>query len=73
MPVKYKGLQLDAGFRADLIVDDSLIAEIKSVEVLLPVHTMQLATYLKLSGLRVGLLINFNCKTLKEGLRRVVL
>ncbi len=72
LPVQYKGLRLEAGFRADLIVADELIVEIKSADGLLPIHTMQLATYLRLCGLKTGLLVNFNCKTLKDGLKRVV-
>jgi GxxExxY protein len=72
VPVTYKGLRLDAGFRADFIVDDSVVVEIKAVESLMPVHTAQVVTYLRLTGKHVGLLINFNSKTLKEGLKRVI-
>ena len=73
LPLKYKGAQVDPGYRVDLLVEDTLIVEIKSVEKLLGIHQAQLLTYLRLSGRRVGLLINFNVKLLKEGLRRFVL
>jgi len=73
LPVQYKGIKLDCGYRIDLLVADSLIVEIKSVEHLLPVHEAQLLTYLKLSGRRIGLLINFNVRLLKQGLKRMVL
>src|ERR1043165_8451164 len=68
MPVHYEGLNLDAGLRLDLVVSEQLVIEIKAVEILLPVHKAQLLTYLKLSGHRLGFLINFNVATLKEGL-----
>ena len=71
MPVVYKGLKLKCGYRTDLIVEDRIIVEIKAVEVVLPVHEAQLLTYLRLSGKSVGLLLNFNEPTLKEGIRRV--
>ena len=63
---------MEAGFRADLILDNKLILEIKSVETLVPVHYKQLLTYLKLTNLKLGLLINFNVNLMKEGLHRVV-
>jgi GxxExxY protein len=72
MPVKYKGLDLDCGYRTDIIVDGQLIVEVKSVEKLLPIHQAQLLTYLKLSGIRTGLLINFNAGLLKDGIKRLV-
>lgn len=71
--VRYKDVELDCGFRMDLLVEQVLIVELKSVEALLPVHQAQLLTYLKLSGLRRGLLINFNSKVLRDGIRRLVL
>jgi len=71
LPVNYKGIHLDCGYRLDLIVENSLLLELKAVERLLPVHQAQLLTYLKLTGLKVGLLINFNVVTLKDGLRRL--
>ena len=69
---EFEGVQFDAAFRADLIVDGQLIVEVKSVERLLPVHAKQLLTYLRLKKQPVGLLINFGGETLKEGVKRVV-
>jgi GxxExxY protein len=73
LPVSYKGLQLDCGYKIDLIVNDEVIVELKSVEKILPVHEAQLLTYLKLSGKKVGLLINFNSSLLTQGIIRRVL
>lgn len=73
LPVSYKGLQLDCGYKIDLIVADEVIVELKSVERILPVHEAQLLTYLKLSGKTVGLLINFNTSLLTQGIIRRVL
>lgn len=73
LPVHYDGLKLDAGLRLDLLVADELIAELKAVEHILPVHKAQLMTYLKLTGKRLGLLINFNVPLIKDGIHRVVL
>ena len=72
LPVIYKGLSLDCGYRIDLIVQDAVILELKSVEKLLPVHQAQLLTYMRLAGTRVGLLINFNVLLLKDGIKRRV-
>jgi GxxExxY protein len=72
MPFVYKDIKLDAGYRLDILVENKLIIEIKSVETLAPVHFSQVLTYLKLSELKLGLLINFNTKLLKEGIHRVV-
>jgi len=72
IPIIYKGVQLDSGYRLDLIVEDQVIVEIKAVSILLPVHEAQLLSYLRHIGRRRGLLINFNVKMLKEGLRRIV-
>jgi PD-(D/E)XK nuclease superfamily len=72
LPVSYKGLRLDCGYRMDLVVENQVIVEIKAIDEVLPIHTMQLLTYLKASGKRVGLLINFNVPVLKKGLKRVV-
>ena len=69
---EFEGLRIDAAFRADLLVDGRLLVEVKSVERLLPVHTKQLLTYLRLMKQPVGLLLNFGGETLKEGVRRVV-
>jgi len=72
LPVHYKGNRVEAGYRVDMLVEKSLIIEIKAVEQVLPIHTAQLLTYLKLSSLRVGLLINFNVAILKNGITRLV-
>ncbi|UZH54595.1 GxxExxY protein [Salinimicrobium tongyeongense] len=72
MPFVYKEIKMDVGYRIDLLVENKVIVEIKSLENLAPVHFSQLLTYLKLSEKKLGLLINFNCKTLKEGIHRLV-
>jgi iron complex transport system substrate-binding protein len=72
IPLTYEGLTLAEGFRADLIIEDSLIVEIKSVENLAPVHAKQLLTYLRLTKQPLGLLINFGCGTFRDGVKRVV-
>ena len=73
LPVVYKGVELDCGYRIDLLVEGRVIVEIKAVEQVIPLHEAQLITYLKLSGIRVGLIINFNVTVLKDGvIRRVV-
>lgn len=73
LPVQYKGVKLDGGYRIDLVVGGGLVVELKTVDELLPVHQAQLLTYLKLSGLSLGLLVNFNSAVLRQGIRRVVL
>ena len=73
IPVEYKGVQLDCGYRADFVVADKVVVELKAVEQIHPVYEAQLLTYLKLTGCRVGLLINFNVPVLKDGIRRRVL
>lgn len=73
MPLVYEEKKLDMGYRIDLIVEDQVILEIKSVEALNPVHFAQLMTYLKLSDCRIGFLINFNVKSLKEGIKRIIM
>jgi GxxExxY protein len=73
LPVVYRGVKLECGYKIDLMVSDSVVVEIKSVERLEPVHEAQLMSYLKLSGRRVGLLINFNVALLKHGIRRRVI
>lgn len=72
LPLEYKGIRLECGYRIDLLVADLVIVEIKSVEALAPIHAAQLLTYLKLTGVKVGFLINFNVVVLKEGIRRLV-
>jgi len=73
LPVKYKGIKLDCGYRIDLFVNDELIVELKSVDQIMGIHRAQLLTYMKLSGAKVGLLINFNVEMLKSGIKRFVL
>ena len=73
IPVHFHGKELDAKLRLDLLVEEILVVELKAVENLLPVHHAQLLTYLKLSGFRLGLLINFNVPTIKEGIHRLAL
>ena len=72
IPLIYKGVHLDEGFRADLIVENKVIIEIKAVETIAPVHRKQLLTYLRLADLRLGLLINFNVALIKDGISRIV-
>ncbi len=72
LPLEYDGLTLDLAYRVDLLVANKVIVEVKAVETILPVHEAQLLSYLKLSGKRVGLLINFNVAHLKDGIRRRV-
>jgi GxxExxY protein len=73
MPVVYDSIRLDAGLRLDLVVEQQVVVELKVVEALLPVHEAQLLTYLKLSGHRLGVLINFNVPRIKDGIRRMAL
>jgi GxxExxY protein len=74
LPLKltYKGTVVDCGYRMDLVVEDKVLLELKSVDKLLPIHEAQLITYLKLSGLRTGLLMNFNTQLMKDGIKRKV-
>jgi GxxExxY protein len=71
LPLRYKGLQFQSAYRADLVVGERVIVELKAVEVLLPVHAAQLLSYLKVSQKRLGLLINFNVARLREGVKRI--
>jgi GxxExxY protein len=73
MPISYDGAKLDAGYRIDLMVGRNVIVEVKAAEALIPLHQAQLLTYLKLSGCRIGFLMNFHAILFKQGLRRVVL
>lgn len=73
VPVVYKGQRTGTGFRVDLVVEDSIVVELKAVDTVLPVHTAQVLTYLKLTGHRLGLLINFNVTKIKHGIHRVIL
>ena len=72
IPIQYKDVKLDCGYRLDLLVEEKIILEVKSVDELTKVHEAQLVTYLKLSGCQVGLLMNFNVRILKQGIRRIV-
>lgn len=72
LPIVYRGNQIDAGYRVDLLVDDAVIVEVKAIERILPVHEAQLLSYLRMTNLRLGLLINFNMRLLRDGIRRVV-
>ena len=73
LPVKYKGILLDCGYRLDLLVDETVVIEIKAIEYIQPIHEAQLLTYLKLGGWKLCLLINFNVPFLKDGIRRRIL
>ena len=73
MPVVYEGHRLDSGYRIDLLIAESVVVEIKALEAVLPIHQAQLLTYHKLSGCRLGFLMNFNVSLFKQGLKRVVL
>ncbi len=71
LPIFYKGVRVDAGYRLDLLVNDTVIVEIKAIDKLAPIHSAQLTSYLKLSEKKIGLLINFNVKLLKDGIKRI--
>jgi GxxExxY protein len=73
LPVIYDTIEVEAGFRLDLVVEESVIVELKSVETLLPIHLAQVLTYLKLGGYKLGFLMNFNVTRIKDGIRRIVL
>ncbi len=73
LPVQYKEVQIDCGFRMDLLIEKVLIVEIKAVEALIPIHEAQILTYMRLMGVKTGLLINFHVPLLKDGIRRFVL
>src|SRR5205807_3981205 len=73
LPVVYKAIRLDCGYRMDVVVEEQVILEIKSVERLMPIHEAQVLTYMKLGGIATGLLLNFNTPVLKDGLRRLML
>jgi GxxExxY protein len=72
MPIKYKNISIDHGYRIDLLVENKVVIELKTVDELIDVHTAQILTYLKLGGYKLGLLINFKTKLLKNGIRRYV-
>ncbi|APG26464.1 GxxExxY protein [Syntrophotalea acetylenivorans] len=73
LPVEYKGIRLECGYRVDLFIEDNLIVELKSVEQIKAVHEAQLLTYMKLASVKTGLLLNFNVNRLKDGIKRFVL
>jgi GxxExxY protein len=72
LPVVYKGVRLECGYRMDIVVNESVIIEIEAVERIIPVHEAQLLSYLKLTGMKVGLLLNFHVPVLKSGIKRIV-
>ena len=72
LPLNYKGLKLDCGYRLDRLVEDKVVVELKTVEAIAPIHEAQMLTYLKLRDIRIGLIINFNVRLLVEGVRRLV-
>jgi GxxExxY protein len=72
LPVNYRGVRVDCGYRIDLLIENKVMVELKAVERIEPIHEAQILSYLKLSGCKVGLLINFNVKTLRQGIRRLV-
>ena len=73
LPIDYKGTKLDCDYRIDVLIEEKLIVELKAVDRLLPIHEAQLLTYMKLAGVKTGLLMNFNVTKLKDGIRRFVL
>ncbi len=73
IPVEYKGVRLDCGYRMDLLVEGAVVVELKAIEKIMPIHDAQLLSYLKLTNCKLGLLINFNVSVLKQGIRRKVL
>ena len=73
LPVEYKEVRLDCGYRIDMLIGNRVIVELKSVDNILPIHQAQLLTYMKLSGIKIGLLMNFNVKYMKNGIKRMVL
>lgn len=73
MPIAYRGVNLEAGYRIDLLVNSCVVVEVKAIESLLPIHQAQVMTYLRLSGCRLGFLMNFNVQMFKSGVRRIVI
>lgn len=73
LPVVYKGVHLDCGYRLDVVVDGRVIVELKTVDRLLPIHEAQMLTYLRLAGIHTGLILNFNVPVLRQGIKRMVL
>ena len=73
LPIVYDTIKLDAGYRIDLLVEDAIVVEIKAVDQIAPIHKAQLMTYLKLTGMKVGLLLNFNEKDIRKGIKRIIM
>lgn len=73
LPLEYKGIKLDCGYRIDIVVEEKVILELKVVDTIAPIHEAQLLTYLKLSGIEIGLIINFDVPVLKDGIKRFIL
>jgi GxxExxY protein len=73
LPVVYKGVHLDCGYRLDVVVEGRVVVELKTVDHILPIHEVQLLTYLRLAGIRTGLILNFNVPVLRQGIKRLVL
>jgi GxxExxY protein len=73
LPIRYEDVEVDGGYRLDLLVEECLILEVKAVETIVPIHTAQVMTYLRLSGIRLGLLMNFNSKLMKNGITRIAI
>ena len=72
VPIRYKGLQLDAGYRIDLLVQDKIIVELKAIDKIQPIHTAQVLTYLKMMDLKMALILNFNVELMRSGIKRII-
>ena len=72
LPLEYKGIKLDCGYRMDIVVEEKVILELKVVDTIAPIHEAQLLTYLRLSGIKIGFIVNFNVPVLKNGIRRLI-
>ena len=72
VPIRYKGIALDEGYRIDMLVEGKLLLEVKSIDTVLPIHTAQVLTYLKMTGLRMALMLNFNVQLMRSGIKRIV-
>ena len=72
VPIRYKGLQLDAGYRIDLLVQDKIIVELKAIDKIQPIHTAQVLTYLKMTNLKMALILNFNVELMRSGIKRII-
>ena len=72
VPIRYKGLQLDAGYRIDLLVQDKIVVELKAIDKIQPIHTAQVLTYLKMTGLKMALNLNFNVELMRSGIKMII-